>query len=323
MHMVAQSKWSVFFQRQPIMRSVLISLIPLTLGAVYLFGLRVLALMVVVIAAGTATEYIFTQKRGGKITEAVLVTSVLFTLSLPVATPYWVAIVGIVFGILFAKEAFGGFGRNVFNPALVGRMFLYVSFPEYLTASWNHAATSFPGGFAKYITPVLDTVSESTPMPAFRSSGEMLSSSEVLWGYTSGSLGETSAILILIGGLFLLSRKITDWRPIFASLTGFLTMHSILFMSSIENVPNPLYGFFTGGFLFTSIYFVSDPITAPKTIPAKWAYGFLIGIITVTIRHFGIFIEGAAFSVLIMNTFVPIMDEGVKAYQASRKKVNA
>ncbi len=319
--MVAPNKsWEVF-QTQPIMRNVLISLIPLTLGAVYLFGLRVLTLMLVVAVAGTATEYIFVKKRNQKVTEAVLVTSVLFTLSLPIATPYWVAIVGIVFGILFAKEVFGGFGRNVFNPALAGRMFLYVSFPEHLTASWNHNATSFPGGFVQYITPVLDTFSESTPMPAFRSTGEMLSANEVLWGYTSGSMGETSAILIVLGGIFLLTRKITDWHPMVAALIGFLTMHSLLYMVGVDNVPNPLYGLLTGGFLFTAVYFVSDPVTSPKTVPAKWAYGILIGVITVTIRHFGIFIEGAAFSVLIMNTFVPIMDEGVKALKASGKKV--
>ncbi|RQD70037.1 MAG: RnfABCDGE type electron transport complex subunit D [Tindallia sp. MSAO_Bac2] len=321
--MVAQNKSSGLFQRQPIMRNVLISLIPLTIGAVYLFGLRVLTLMMVVTAAGTATEYIFVKKRNKKVTEAVLVTSVLFTLSLPVATPYWVAIVGIVFGVLFAKEAFGGFGRNVFNPALAGRMFLYVSFPEYLTASWNHSASGFPGGFIQYITPALDTVSESTPMPAFRSAGELLTANEVLWGYTSGSMGETSAILIALGAIFLITRKAADWRLMASSLGGFVVMHGILSVLGVSSVPNPAYGLLTGGFLFTSIYFVTEPTTAPKTIPAKWTYGILIGVITVVIRHFGIFVEGAAFSVLIMNTFVPIMDEGVKSIKAARKKVEA
>ncbi|SFH54297.1 Na+-transporting NADH:ubiquinone oxidoreductase subunit B [Tindallia magadiensis] len=321
--MIFHNKISSFFQKQPLMRHVLVSLLPLILGSAYLFGLRVFTLLIVVSVAGIATEYIFVKKRNQKVTEAVLVTCVLFTLSLPIATPYWVAIVGIVFGVLFAKEVFGGFGRNVFNPALVGRMFLYVSFPEYLTASWNHTATSFPGGFTQYITPVLDTVSESTPMPAFRSTGELLSYNEVLWGYTSGSIGETSAILLVLGALFLLSRKAADWRLILSSISGFLIIHSILFLSGVNNVPNPIYGLLTGGFLFTSIYFVTEPTTAPKTTSAKWIYGFLIGIITVVIRYFGIFIEGAAFSVLIMNTFVPIMDEGVKSLKAMRKKVKA
>jgi len=318
--MVAQNKSSGFFQRQPIMRKVLISLIPVGLGAIYLFGIRMLVLLAVVTAAGVATEYIFAKKRNAKVTEAVLVTSVLFTLSLPVATPFWVAVVGIVFGVLFAKEVFGGFGRNVFNPAIVGRTFIFISFPEFLTASWSEAFTRFPGGFVRYMAPPLDTLSQATPLAMARS-GEFLPLSQVVWGNTFGSMGETSVVLLLLGGAFLIMKKAADWKLMVAPMLGFAAFAWLLRLSGVAGVPHPLYGMFTGAFFFLCIYFVTEPTTAPKTVPAKWVYGILIGIITVLIRYFGIFVEGASFALLIMNTFVPIMDEGVKFIKSQRKQV--
>ncbi|SMP40159.1 RnfABCDGE type electron transport complex subunit D [Anoxynatronum buryatiense] len=320
--MVVQNKSSGFFQRQPIMRKVLISLIPVGLGAVYLFGLRLLALLAVVTAAGIATEYIFAKKRNAKVTEAVLVTSVLFTLSLPVATPFWVAVVGIVFGVLFAKEVFGGFGRNVFNPAIVGRTFIFISFPEFLTASWSQVFTGFPGGFVRYMASPLDTLTQATPLALARA-GETLPFSQVIWGYTSGSMGETSVVLLLLGGTFLVLKKAADWKLMAAPMIGFMGFTSILKLAGVAGIPHPLYGMFTGAFFFLCIYFVTEPTTAPKTVPAKWVYGILIGMITVLIRYFGIFVEGASFAILIMNTFVPIMDEGVKYLKKQRKQVTS
>ncbi|MDW7677553.1 MAG: RnfABCDGE type electron transport complex subunit D [Bacillota bacterium] len=319
--MVAQKKSSGIFQRQPIMRNVLISLIPVTLGAVYLYGLRVLVLMAVVTAFGVLTEYIFTQKRKAKVSEAVLVTCMLFTLSLPVSTPFWVAIVGIIFGVLFAKEVFGGFGRNVFNPAIVGRTFIFVSFPEYLTNSWSQISTSFPGGFARYMTPFLDTISEPTPLGLFRDSGEMVPLTNAIIGIIPGSMGEPSVILILLGAAFLLYKKAADWRLMVSPMIGFLGFTTVLNLMGSPNVPAPFYGMFTGAFIFLCIYFVTEPTTAPKQKEAKWVYGFMVGIIVVIIRYFGIFPEGASFALLIMNTFVPIMDEGVKYLKAQRKQV--
>lgn len=320
MHMAAKNKASGLFQRQPIMRNVLLSLIPVTLGAVYLFGLRVLVLMAVVTASGTFTEYIFTKKRKAKVTEAVLVTSVLFTLSLPVATPFWVAIVGIVFGVVFAKEVFGGFGRNVFNPAIVGRTFIFISFPEFLTASWNNISTSFPGGFARYIHPPLDALTQATPLNMFQN-GQSVPMVQAVLGLIPGSMGETSVVLLALGAAWLLYKRAADWRLMVSPMIGFLGFTTLLYLMGVSNVPNPLYGMFTGAFFFLCIYFVTEPTTAPKQKEAKWVYGIMVGIITVIIRYFGIFLEGASFAILIMNTFVPIMDEGIKYLKAHRKQV--
>lgn len=321
--MVAQNKSSGLFQRQPIMRRVLMSLIPVTLGAVYLYGLRLLLLLAVVTAAGVFTEYIFTKKRQAKVTEAVLVTCLLFTLSLPASTPFWVAAVGIIFGVLFAKEVFGGFGRNVFNPAIVGRTFIFVSFPEYLTNSWNQISTAFPGGFARYITPHLDTVSSPTPLSMFRDFGETVPLSQAIIGTIPGSLGEPSVILLTLGAAYLLYKKAADWRLMVSPMIGFLGFTGLLYVMGVPNVPQPLYGMFTGAFIFLCVYFVTEPTTAPKQKEAKWVYGIFIGIIVVIIRYFGIFPEGASFALLIMNTFVPIMDEGVKYLKTQGKKVAA
>lgn len=320
--MVAQNKASGLFQRQPIMRRVLMSLIPVTLGAVYLFGLRVLVLMAVVTAAGTFTEYIFTKKRKAKVTEAVLVSSVLFTLSLPVATPFWIAVVGIVFGVVFAKEVFGGFGRNVFNPAIVGRTFIFISFPEFLTNTWNNISSSFPGGFVRYMHPPLDAITQATPLTMFQE-GASVPMAQAIIGQIPGSMGETSVVLLALGAAWLLYKKAADWRLMVSPMIGFLGLTTVLNLMGRPNVPNPLYGMFTGAFFFLCIYFVTEPTTAPKQKEAKWVYGILIGMITVTIRYFGIFVEAASFGILIMNTFVPIMDEGVKYLKAQRKKVPA
>lgn len=320
--MAARNSKAAFFQRQPIMRKVLISLIPAALGGIYLFGLRLLVLLVVVTVAGVATEYIFAKKRKAKVTEAVLVTSVLFTLSLPVATPYPVAAAGIIFGVLFAKEVFGGFGNNIFNPAIVGRTFIFISFPEYLTASWSRIFTSFPGGFTRYLSPALDSITQATPLALYHlRGGETLPISRVILGFSFGSMGETSVVLLLLGGLFLIIQKAADWRLMAAPMLGFLGLASSLRLAGAAGIPHPFYGLFTGAFFFLCIYFVTEPVTAPKTAAAKWIYGLLIGMITVLIRYFGIFLEGASFALLIMNIFVPIMDEGVLSLKARRKKV--
>ncbi|NLN06775.1 MAG: RnfABCDGE type electron transport complex subunit D [Firmicutes bacterium] len=317
--MLAQITLRNIFQRQKIMRKVLISLIPVTLGGMYFFGLRLLCLLVVVMFAAVATEYFFAGKRKAKVTEAVLVSSVLFTLSLPVSTPFWAAALGIFFGIFFGKEVFGGFGHNVFNPAIVGRTFILVSFPGYLTAAWTQIFTTFPGGFARYIAPPLDTLTQATPLALFQA-GETLPLSQVIVGNVFGTMGETSVLLLLLGGIFLLVNKAADWRLMLSPMLGFLGLTSVLKLAGVGGIPHPLYGLFTGGFFFLCIYFVTEPVTAPKTIHAKWLYGILIGVITVIIRYFGIFAEGASFALLIMNIFVPLLDDAVKSLQALRKK---
>ena len=308
-----------FFQKQNMMRTVIISLLPIMLSSVYFFGWRTLILTIVVTIFGVATEYIFEKRNKKKVSEAVLVSCILYTMTLPPTTAYWIAIVGIIFGIVFGKMVFGGFGRNVFNPALVARAFVYVSFPAPLTIMWSKAMNSFPGGFGTYITESIETVSQATPMLLFRDNGQTVSTIKLLVGNVSGSIGETSAILIILAGIYLIYKKVASWQTMAGCFIGFLGLSTILHYMGMPEVPNPLYAVIMGGFLFGTIFMATDPISSPKTVEGRWIYGIIIGIVTVIIRGFALFAGGVMFAILIGNTFAPIIDEGVRAYKKSKK----
>lgn len=308
------------FQKQNMMRTVILSLIPLVISSIYFFGWRTLILMIVVSIFGVATEYIFVKRDNKKISEAIIVTCMLYTMTLPPTTPYWIAIVGIIFGVVFGKMVFGGFGRNVFNPALVARAFIYVSFPTALTIQWSKAMSGFPGGFGTYITEGIEVVSQATPMLLFRDNGQMISKLNLLLGNVSGSIGETSAILVILAGIYLVYKKVASWQTMAGCFTGFIGLSTILYLIGMPEIPHPLYGVLTGGFLFGAIFMATDPISSPKTVEGRWIYGIIIGIVTVIIRGFALFAGGVMFAILMGNTFAPIMDEGVRAYKKSKKE---
>lgn len=302
------------------MRTVIISLIPIVIASIYFFGWRSLLLLIVVTIAGLATEWVFEKRYNRKVSEAVFVSCILYTMTLPSATPFWIAIIGIVFGIFFAKEVFGGFGRNVFNPALVARAFVYVCFPTPLTIQWSKPAVGFPGGFATYLTESIDAISQATPMLIFRETGQLTPIKNLILGNIAGSLGETSAILIILAGIYLIYKKVASWQVMAAVLIGFTGFSSILYVLGVSQIPNPIFGLLAGGLLFGTIFMATDPVTSPKTNEAKWIYGILIGILTVIIRGYALFAGGMMFAILIANTFVPIMDETVNALKKYRKE---
>jgi len=242
------------FMKQANMRRVLYALTPLAIAGVYFFGWRVATVLAVVFAAGLITERITSRSRGKPISTACLVTCALFGLSLPPTTSYLVAIAGIVVGILFGKEVFGGFGRNFANPALVGRAFVYVCFPKQLTAGFVPAFGGFPGGFTHWSFEslsalpgrlaetgmgVADAVSQASPMWVHRAIGpEAAAEAAPLWrlatgaisgtyvnaGQTgvlsAGSIGEGCAILIVLAAVYLLLTKTANWRLMLGGLIG-------------------------------------------------------------------------------------------------------
>lgn len=311
------------FTKQKMMRTVIVSLIPLIFASIYFFGWRTLALLVCVTFFGVATEWIFEKKFNKKVSEANFVTCILYTMTLPPTTPFWIAIVGIIFGVVFAKEVFGGFGKNIFNPALVSRAFVYVSFPAPLTIEWSKASLGSIGGFGSYITEGVEVVSQATPMLLFRDTGIMAPLKNLLIGNVSGSIGETSAILILLAGIYLIYKKVASWEIVAGVSLGFIGLSSGLYFLGNSQIPNPLFGVLAGGFLFGAIFMATDPISAPKTKEGKWIYGVLIGVITVIIRGYALFAGGMMFAILIGNTFAPIIDEGVRAYKKSKKEAKA
>lgn len=310
------------FMKQPMMRKVLYSLVPIQLASVYFFGWRSLAVTAVSLAAGIFAEWLF--KRGAKkpVTEAVLVSAVLYAMTLPPATPFWIAAVGMIFGIIFGKEVFGGFGKNVFNPALVGRAFVYVCFPLELATTWSHNLAGQNGGFGgllSYASPVVDTVTTATPMLLFRSEGQYENWMSLFLGNVNGSLGETSGLLIILAGVYLIYTKTADWINIAATLIGFILCNSLFFAIGVQSVPNPLLGLVSGGILFGAVFMATDPISSPKTKEAKWIYGLLIGSLTVVIRGFTLFAGGVMFAILIANTFGPLLDDIVKGLKKAKK----
>ena len=317
------SKLKDYFLKQKMMTRVLISLLPILLLSIYLFGLRTLALLAVVTITGILCEYGIMRLINGpkaKVSEAVLVTCLLFTLTLPPSVPYWVAMVGIAFGVVFGKCVFGGFGKNIFNPALVGRCLIYVSFPAHMTVAWSKPFSDFPGGLIKW-SGGADALTSATPMLTFNKEGILTDYLRLFLGNIAGSLGETSALLIIVAAIYLIVTKTASWKIIVSTIGSFAVLGSILYFTGVIQT-DPLFSVLSGGFLLAAVFMATDPISAPKQEVSKIIYGILIGVIALIIRSFSLFTEGIMFAVLIVNAFVPLIERNVKAYK-SRKKVTA
>lgn len=305
--------------KQKMMRKVIYALIPLILAGIYFYGWRTLLLLLAVTFTACLVEWIFVRKTTKKITEAVVVTAILYTLTLPPKVPFYVAIIGIIFGVLFGKMVFGGFGKNPFNPALVGRAFIYVNFPRVMTMEWIKPSSDLWGNLTRFS---VDTVSQSTPLLDFRASGEMLGFKDIFFGNIAGSIGETSALLIILGGLYLLYTKTASKETVIGLLGSFILISGTMYFMGMEQIPNPLYGMLTGGLLFGAFFMATDPISSPKTKEGKYIYGAIIGLITVVIRGFALFAGGMMFAILIGNTFAPIIDEMVKMFKGRERRQN-
>ena len=306
----------LFMKQKPMLR-VCYALIPLVLASVYLFGWRSFVLVGLVLVCGIITEALFTFPRAKPVTSAVFVTGLIFTLSLPPTIPYWMAVVGIVAGVAFGKMVFGGFGQNVFNPAMVGRCFIYITFPLQMTNRWVEPFWGGLGGLTHWSAP-LDSLTQATPLDAIRLGGSM-PWQDLLLGRTSGSIGEMSAILILLGGLFIVIKKAASWRLVLACLLGGIVSSGILRAAGFGQIPDPVTTLLAGSFLFGAFFIVTEPVSGAKTKTGQWIYGLMIGSLIVVLRGFSNFSEGVMFSVLIMNAFVPILDQTIRQIQAKKK----
>jgi Na+-transporting NADH:ubiquinone oxidoreductase subunit B len=305
-----------YFLIQKVMTRVCYALIPISLFSIYIFGWRALFLIIISLLFGIATEAHFTVRKGKQVTSAVIVTCLVYSLSLPPTTPFWVAAIGIIVGVTFGKMVFGGFGQNIFNPAMVGRCFIYISFPKEMTASWIEPMWGGYGGLLYWTGPV-DAVTKATPLMQLKT--EIFPSMlDLLTGNTPGSLGETSVILIIIGGIFLLIKKAAPWRLALSCLMGGIFIWITVTMAGKETAPL-LYPLMSGSFLFGCAFVVTEPISGAKTAPGQWIYGFSVGGLTIILREFSNFSEGVMFSVLLMNAFVPLIDNIVNQVKAIRK----
>jgi Na+-transporting NADH:ubiquinone oxidoreductase subunit B len=294
-------------------------LIPCIVASVYFFGFRSLILTALVLVFGIATEGSFTLRQGEPITSAAIVSSLILALSLPPTTPFWIAVIGIVFGIVFGKMVFGGFGHNVFNPAMVGRCFIYIAFPIAMTNRWVEPVGGKYGGFSTWFPPV-DALTTATPLEVL-SKGMDFPLAKLFMGNISGSLGETCAGLILLGGIYIIIKRSAPWRLTVSCLLGGVSLSFVLRYAGISSVPSLLDSLLSGSFLFGAFFVVTEPISGPKTETGQWIYGFMIGGLTIILRRYSNFSEGMMFAVLFMNMFVPVMDMAVKEWKSHRKGI--
>ena len=248
------------FQKQAVMRRVLYSLAPIATLAIWLYGLRVLAVLAVSLAVGVLVEYLFEKKKGGKVSEAVLVTATLFALSMPPAAPLWIVAIGIAFAVFMAKEVYGGFGRNVFNPAIAGRLFVYISFTGVLASSY-YAPGNF-GSAAGSLFGSIDAVTAVTPLAALRA-GTQVPLPGLLTGIRPGSIGESSVILIVAAAIYLLATKTAQWRLMLSTVIGGSVTAGIFILAGIP-AALPLEAVLAGSFLFVAVFMSTDPVSAPK-----------------------------------------------------------
>ncbi len=309
-----QVKKKPLIKWQKPMVGVMIALIPAIVASIYYFGWRSLLMLAVVTVAGFLTEYLFLRAYYKEpVSSAVFVTCFLFTLTLPPTLPIWIAIVGVVIGVLFGKMVFGGFGRNIFNPAITGRAFIYISFGAPMTAAWVNPFKGFPGGFGVFAS---DAVTSATPMMQIAKGAEV-SKVSLLLGNISGCLGETSAILLLIGGIYIIVKKFASYRIVISGTLSMLLIQTVLWLFRVKGIIDPLSALLGGGFMLGILYMATDPVSASQTNPGRWIYGAFIGAVTAIIRNFSIWSGGVMFAILLGNMFAPILDYYIK--QAKKK----
>ncbi|MFO7896622.1 MAG: RnfABCDGE type electron transport complex subunit D [Candidatus Cloacimonadales bacterium] len=297
--------------RQKMMDKVLWALLPLLLFSIFLFGWRVLAVVLVANIFALLSEYMFIRKKkNGKVSSAAFVTASLLALSLPPTIPLWIVAVGVIVAITFGKMVFGGFGLNVFNPAIVGRTFIYISFPNEMTINWLQPFRNWPGGFAIWQNSSLLT--SATPIAEYNAGENLPQLSRLFLGTISGSMGETSALLIILAGIYLVFTKTAKWQGIVAFLFSAALFTTLFYQA------NPLPFILSGGAMFGAIFMITDPVSSPKDKLALWIYGFLVGFVTVLIRRYSLFTEGFMFAILIANIFMPIIEIGLKKVKAGK-----
>jgi Na+-transporting NADH:ubiquinone oxidoreductase subunit B len=292
------------------MSFVIFGLLPATVAAIYFWGLRILLVIAVSYIFGGMVEVAFAITRKKGIHEGFLVTGLIFPLTLPSAVPLWVVAVGVMFGVFFGKEVFGGTGKNTFNPALIGRIFLSVAFPSMMSVGWQKPFTSGLGGFVHYQNS-LDALATATPLSLFRGQGTIASYLDLLFGYNSGCIGETFRIGLIVGGLFLILTRIVNWRLPLSALLSVIIFSFLGNHFAPEKFAPPMFQFLSGGLLLGAFFMVTDPVTCPVTKVGKWIGGILFGFLVVLIRSLSGYVEGVMFSIVLLNVFSPFIDHVV------------
>ncbi|NQT30132.1 MAG: RnfABCDGE type electron transport complex subunit D [Candidatus Saganbacteria bacterium] len=283
-----------------LMRLVILALLPAAIAGVYFFGFRALFLIITCMITAVASEFVMNKLMKREVTirdGSAALTGLLLALCISPSLPFYAAILGTIFAIVVGKQIFGGLGYNIFNPALIGRAFLAAAFPVAMT-SWVA-----PGAWRS-----LEAISSATPLGLMKFGGEMTSYSELLIGNVSGCIGETSALLLLLGGLFLVWKKVINWRIPVSYLGSVAVLSGIFWLINPAEYPDPIFALLSGGLMLGAWFMLTDLVTSPFTSKGIWIFGICAGILVVVIRLFSGLPEGVMYSILIMNAFVPLID---------------
>jgi electron transport complex protein RnfD len=288
------------FTTKRMMLDVLIALMPMTCVSVYIFKIYAVKQLLICLISCLAAEFLFVKMRGKSLTlgdGSAAVTGIIIALSLPGTAPWYVGVIASVVAISIGKIIFGGLGMNIFNPAMVGRAFVMISFASVMGASAYEIAGD-----------AVNAISQATPLSIFKQTGITTPLSDLFWGTTNGSLGETSAIACIIGGLYLCIRKTASWEIPFSILS------MILFLSALADISGPCSGYLVlhhllgGAALFGAFFIATDPVTSPLTRKGKLIFGAGIGALIMLLRLFSGYPEGVMFAVLLMNSLTPLIN---------------
>ncbi|TFG99647.1 MAG: RnfABCDGE type electron transport complex subunit D [Calditrichales bacterium] len=285
-----------------IMWSVIGALVPATIMAVYYFGMTAMVMIGSCVLAALLTEVVMNKMKGEPLTlsdGSAAITGLLLALTLPPALPLSAGILGSVFAIAIGKQIFGGLGYNIFNPALLGRAFLQASFPVAMT-TWTYPATEKFAG--------IDAVTAATPLAQFKFEKILTGYGDLLVGNIGGSLGETSALAVLVGGVFLLILKYADWRIPVSYMGTVFILTGLFWYIAPDLYADPVFHLLSGGLMLGAFFMATDMVTSPITQKGSWIFGIGAGVILVVIRLFGGVPEGVMYSILLMNGFTPIIN---------------
>ena len=289
------------------MRLLNLSLLTLVLAGTVIFGIQVLFLTLTVIITDLILEIIFAYFRGKQIDEGWLYNALVLVLILPPTVPLWIAAVGAAFGVFFGKLVFGGYPKYVFNPAVIGVIFLMISFPQFLNTQW--------------LNPVTGVVGTSTPIGVWIRGDDVINTYPLMnlfLGTAPGAVGEVSRGLVILLGLILIVTRVIDWKAPLAFLVSLLGLGYLGQVVGLEGFYDPFIALVVGMAIFGAFFIITDKPTLPVTTGGRFLYGFLFAFFTLLIRVFAAWPEGVIFATIIMNVLSPLLDATV-----ARKPISA
>lgn len=297
-----------------IMWEVVLSLVPVFGAAYYYFGLSALLVTLASVGGAVVAERLFDARGANALQDgSAVITGLLLALCLPPGFPLWMSFIGGAVAIGLGKSIWGGLGHNIFNPALVGRAFLQAAFPAAIT-TWDLPDGRYLEVRGTNLAPPLlrgepvDAVTTATPLAKMKFDQAPTDLWDMLIGRTGGSLGETCALLLILAGVYLIARKIINWRIPVTILLAVVIPTAILYLIDPQRYPSPAFMVLAGGLLLGAVYMATDYVSSPLTQKGIWIYGLGIGILVVLIRIWGGLPEGVMYAILLMNAATPLIN---------------